>query len=349
MTKGTPHRQRAELTFKFNRSQGRHGWLRLTPAYSLKLVHDILDAHGQAGKVLDPFSGTSTTPLAAACHGICAVGYEINPFLTWFGRVKCLKYDAATLKRATQLSEDIAQQTENGNLTCAPPSIHKISRWWDADKLEFLCRLKASIHDVGDTDTRERDLILIGFCRLVIGLSNAAFNHQSLSFKDESTEASELKQLSFLDDPSPEQQFLKECGIVFAGAEENPTADVSIMQGDARTLKGLRDSDFDLLITSPPYPNRMSYIRELRPYMYWLDYLHEPREAGELDWQAIGGTWGIATSRLTTWKSDTDWSYPAYFRTFLERVKASDNKNGMLLTNYVAKYFEDIWEHLKHV
>ncbi|WP_322490103.1 hypothetical protein [Chloroflexus sp.] len=38
-----------------------------------------------------------------------------------------------------------------------------------------------------------------------------------------------------------------------------------------------------LVITSPPYPNRMSYIRELRPYMYWLGYLNNGRDAGELD------------------------------------------------------------------
>ena len=45
----------------------------------------------------------------------------------------------------------------------------------------------------------------------------------------------------------------------------------------------------------------MSYIRELRPYMYWLSYLRDGREAGELDWKAIGGTWGIATSRVGKW------------------------------------------------
>lgn len=42
--------------------------------------------------------------------------------------------------------------------------------------------------------------------------------------------------------------------------------------------------------TSPHYPNRISYIRELRPYMYWMKFLGEAREAGEMDWKAIGGT-----------------------------------------------------------
>ena len=36
--------------------------------------------------------------------------------------------------------------------------------------------------------------------------------------------------------------------------------------------------------------------------MYWLGYLEQPRDAGELDWQAIGGTWGAATSRVAAWE-----------------------------------------------
>ena len=61
----SPHRQRAELTFKGNIKLSRHGWLRLTPAYSLHLVQDILkDFDPDEDFLLDPFSGTGTTPLA---------------------------------------------------------------------------------------------------------------------------------------------------------------------------------------------------------------------------------------------------------------------------------------------
>lgn len=53
VTKTAPARlgRRAELTFKHNANHGRHGWLRLTPAYSVKLVNDILsDRAGQIGR-----------------------------------------------------------------------------------------------------------------------------------------------------------------------------------------------------------------------------------------------------------------------------------------------------------
>ena len=34
--------QRSDYTFKYNNKLGRHGWLRLTPAYSVKLVTEII-------------------------------------------------------------------------------------------------------------------------------------------------------------------------------------------------------------------------------------------------------------------------------------------------------------------
>ncbi len=99
------------------------------------------------------------------------------------------------------------------------------------------------------------------------------------------------------------------------------------------------------MITSPPYANRMSYIRELRPYMYWLGYLAHARDAGELDWQAIGGTWGIATSRLSAWTRGNECWLPDELHGIVAEIAADANANGDLLAAYVAKYCEDMSRH----
>ena len=51
--------------------------------------------------------------------------------------------------------------------------------------MEFLRRLRGAIESLCGTETPERALLLIAFCRTLISLSNAAFNHQSMSFKSE--------------------------------------------------------------------------------------------------------------------------------------------------------------------
>jgi hypothetical protein len=95
----------------------------------------------------------------------------------------------------------------------------------------------------------------------------------------------------------------------------------------------------------------MSYIRELRPYMYWLRFLDLASEAGEMDWQAIGGTWGVATSRLLT-HHDLDQTPPLgeSFGLLVDRIASTpDQKNARLLSNYVHKYFWDTWQHVQSI
>jgi hypothetical protein len=90
----------------------------------------------------------------------------------------------------------------------------------------------------------------------------------------------------------------------------------------------------------------MSYIRELRPYMYWLGFLSDQRAAGDMDWIAIGGTWGAATSRLTTWTPSGTTYRSAHLDDVLRRISSGDNRNGPLLAKYVEKYFQDMDVHL---
>ncbi|MBI1785557.1 hypothetical protein HYR69_10475 [Candidatus Sumerlaeota bacterium] len=350
MIKPTPltistNRQNAHLTFKHNAHHGRHGWLRLTPAYSLRLVDQILASAPSATKILDPFSGTGTTALCAAYMGKRGIGIEINPFLAWVGSVKGRCFSPGTIAATERIGAAIGAATARLNCPIAePPPIHNISRWWNERPLRFLSALKECIGNITTLGSDERDLILIAFCRTVIQLSNAAFNHQSMSFKQTPEPPSMFESEEHFAD-----NFIENLSAVLKGASDNPPVSPKIVSGDARTPSRFLAEECDLLITSPPYPNRISYIRELRPYMYWLGYLTNGRDAGELDWQAIGGTWGIATSRLADWKPSKDVFVPPSLRRALKEISRPENPNGRLLANYVAKYFEDIWHHLTDV
>ncbi len=87
----------------------------------------------------------------------------------------------------------------------------------------------------------------------------------------------------------------------------------------------------------------MSYLRELRPYMYWLGYLTTGREAGELDWQAIGGTWGCATSNLMSWSPATAAAVP---HPGFDETVARITDRSRVLGIYVNKYFHDTAYHI---
>jgi len=346
----TSTRQNADLTFKMNSRFGRHGWLRLTPAYSVKLVSEILAGADRGIRVLDPFSGTGTTPLCAAYAGDKGAGVEINPFLVWLGNAKLATYRASSIDAAREaLCSIISRAGRRNNAMLTPPPMHNIERWWDTEPLRFLCGFKTALEDAAPTGSPIRDLLLIVFCRLLISLSNAAFNHQSMSFKDKVPARSldKLQPLLFDVEPDLAYSARMEGEHVLNSAAENPRGAGVVVTGDSRSVSTTVHDTYDLIVTSPPYPNRMSYVRELRPYMYWLGYLKTGRDAGDMDWSAIGGTWGIATSRLATWQRSSDGFYPRYFDYILAKIRHADKKSGSILSNYVAKYFEDIWGHIK--
>lgn len=329
--------QNSKYTFKQNLVNGRHGWLRLTPAYSVQLVTEILDSLNYHPKcVFEPFSGTGTTELVCANKGIQSFALEINPFLVWLAKAKLFIYHDNSIDNFIENSYFLVSNINNF-IPSELPSIHNIDRWWDNKPLFFLSRLKTGIKLINSFE--ESQLLYIAFCKLIIELSNAAFNHVSTSFK------LAIKN-NFCED-NVKKLFIKICKEIAESARQQPLISSNIFLSDSKNIDSNFTHKFDTVITSPPYPNRISYIRELHPYMYWLDYLKTPKDASDLDWKTIGGTWGKATSLLSSWKCKN--KLPHYIYNIAKKVESFNNKSSHLMANYILKYFDDMYEHLQSV
>lgn len=98
--------QNAHLTYKGNVGVPRHDWLRLTPAYSSRLVSDRLKDVDPSICILDPFAGTGTTGLVAAQRKIVGRLLDINPFLVWLAKVKTRNYNIPDLMSAKKKASD---------------------------------------------------------------------------------------------------------------------------------------------------------------------------------------------------------------------------------------------------
>lgn len=334
--------QRIDYTFKYNTKRGRHGWLRLTPAYSIALVKEILQcdtlfsAENPARNILDPFCGTATTGLVAAEYGLNCTLYDINPFLIWFCKIKSKDFDANTLDYiAKKLGSDLMRLKLQESEFWIPP-MKNIERWWGKETLFALSTLRNYIiTNWGKLNTTDDyNLLWIAFAKLCIEISAADFNHISVSFKDATTAH---------DWATIKAMFLSIFSAMIDSAKMKLKGNITILEGDARSLN--YEGKFDTVITSPPYPNRISYIRELRPYMYWLGFLECGEEAGELDWKAIGGTWGSATSRLSSWMQ-TNARLPECLLDTCSVIENCNEKNGKTMATYVLKFFDDMYIHL---
>lgn len=345
MTSAAAVGSQKHLTFKANLKQTRYGWLRLTPAYSVHLVADLLDGWAtQETLVLDPYCGTGTTALVCAEKGIASSTTDINPFLVWLATAKAARYAADEIEEFLDIARSVSTAIEAE--AEAPewlPAIHQIEKWWDEPTLHALGRAMECIRR-NDALAAEpaSNLLRVAFCRTLIERASVSFGHQSMSFKKRTAQealfgADDLVVLAS-----------STWGRAVAALAQSATSPIestpNALLADARNLPDALDGQrFGCVITSPPYPNRMSYIRELRPYMYWLGYLSDGRAAGELDWQAIGGTWGCATSNVGKWTPPESRPIPhAGFEQILQGIAERSD----LLSRYVHKYFYDTAEHV---
>jgi hypothetical protein len=334
-----PTRQRANLTFKANRALGRHNWLRLTPAYSRHLVEQLVSSLGSRDRVLDPFCGTGTTALTCAEHGIRADTVDINPFLVWLANSKFAAYTLEELAEAKNFQARL--RLPAGKNGFWHPPLADIEKWWSEDELAPLSALYNSIKEA-DVSEPARNLLFSAFCRVAIETASVSFGHQSMSFKPRNSDNGIVRTCAREQVSDLFRRRLAE--ILEAAATELNGSLAKAHLGDSRNLHTTLRAKYSCVITSPPYPNRMSYIRELRPYMYWLGYLRNGRQAGELDWQAIGGTWGCATSNLMRWQPSEGARVPF---DGCDKMIAGISKRSEVLARYVHKYFEDCVHHFR--
>jgi len=319
----------ASVTFRGNLQTTRHGWLRLTPAYSVQLVRALLEARSRPDlPVLDPFCGTGTTLVACAEAGIACRTVDINPFLRWLAEAKSRPYSSVDVKRAAALVEAMAVAAERGKKRGWVPALHRIEKWWDARTLDALSR---AFGVIDGRSGKARDLAALAFCRALVDAGNVSFAHQSMSFRARAQTPGV-------------GQALRAAFERLRPAAEQPLrpGEARVVVGDSRQLpEFIEEKSCGAVVTSPPYVNRMSYIRELRPYMYWLGFLDDGRAAGELDWRAIGGTWGVATSKLSRWRATTELELRG-LSSLVQRIE----RESPVLARYVERYFCDMDQHV---
>lgn len=320
-----------------------HRWFRLTPSFGPDLVRKMLDDMdtGPGHLVLDPFAGAGTTLIEAKLQGHPTAGFEINPFLHFVCET-CLRWSldpretAEAFRRIADRFDALARLARHKgveSIGIPVPPIHNVYRWWRPDVLKDLLILRQAIRQES-RDATSRAFFELGLAAVLVpDLTNVTLSRLQLHFVDRRKEEINV-------------------WATYAGHVQTMIADLVSIPIDKREVPAVVhavDSTTDVahlihrkvdrVITSPPYPNRYSYVWNTRPHLYLLGMLKQAREASELDKKTIGGTWGTATSILAK-----GWVEPAYpvIREIVGPVATRIRKNDNLMANYLMNYFNKL-------
>lgn len=229
-----------------------HRWCVFPHSFTSELVHGLVDEWGLTKKdrILDPFCGAGTTPLAAREKGISAAGYDISPFAVFATKVKLSDYDPDELRHVWKsLFKRIDPVKWDGASREYPELVRKalpgpLLGAFDS-VAEQISRLKCP--------PRERDFLRMALLATLPDFSRAMVTGGWLSWKNRRRSSDKIpKKLSdrvesMLDDIA---------GDAFPRSNGN----WSVRRADARVLPD-KAGTYSAVITSPPYPNRHDYTR----------------------------------------------------------------------------------------
>jgi hypothetical protein len=346
-------RNTKEVTFQGKLSLPIHRWYRLTPSFSPHLANDIADHFGLNADdvVLDPFSGVGTVPLCMKYRGIPACSIEINPYLFFVGNVKTRTYrDIPAIKAcfdAFKAAYQTALRGLPGESEAAAylkdhqqsiPRINHPERWWSPGNLMQLVCVREVLSKF-DAIPYHLDLLKMGVLGVLVPVSNAKHNHVSLTFADEAAPMHDLADVLNL-------KFRHMIEDIKAAAAL-PCSEVKIYRGNSKEASKVLPTGFKAtaVITSPPYPNRFSYARETRPHLFYFDFIEDAQAVGQLEADAIGGTWGKATSVLAAGVTPGNPLIESLLAPYTQNIDDA----GSLMASYVIKYFNDIYTHAAEI
>lgn len=148
-------------------------WYRYKEGFSVELVEQLIREYSKhkEGIILDPFSGSGSTLLAANDMGYSVVGFEVNPFSFFLSKCKLEQYTKEIIEQFKDKSEEILQSAENANNEYVLPKL-SISEKVFGNEIEKYYMNIGLLIELCDADERIINLLKLGWLACLEPLCN---------------------------------------------------------------------------------------------------------------------------------------------------------------------------------
>ena len=261
------------VTFSDDRAAPFQRWFPLLEGYSLSFVELLLaERVKDASRILDPFGGVGTTPLAAALRGSPAFYAEVNPV---FQKIAAAKFKALALDQAQRgevanelrfLADRLSTITEfpgpDQQLRGAYGRVFEGSKFFDDYTLEVVLSVRRAI-DVWKTNHELTSELLEVAALASLQPASLLIRAGDLRYR----KGRELDQMETYTNGLQDR--------ILAIAEDIEATETIagrplLVASDARRLDQIPYLDVDAVVTSPPYLNGTNYIRNTRLELWFL-------------------------------------------------------------------------------
>jgi hypothetical protein len=285
------YKDRGWHNFAENLNQPRHCWYHFKEGFSNQLVSEAVkqnaDGKDKPLTILDPFSGSGTTPLTAALLGHDSISVEVNPFCVFTSRVKCMS-GTWNLKRFQMLAAKIidtakrnkAQSPLEGKSTFTDGGQN--SQWlFNRSVLRAFHRTWKAIETCENSYAGPFKLAAI---RSAMNCCNAKKDGKCLRYYTDWRKKDYDQEDFFGSFLSSTTRMVHDVQI----ASIDSGRKTSIVRGDVRIkLAEVNDKSCNLLVTSPPYLNSFDYSDIYRPELFLGQFIKSNDELRRLRLKTI--------------------------------------------------------------
>ncbi len=265
--------------FSNNMDVPRHRWYEFKEGFGNTLVERaIIETRKTRGindlTVLDPFSGSGTSPLTALQNNCDAIGLEVNPFMNFIGKTKSISLTKDKKEYIKELNEILS----NRSIEIESP-LEKIStftsnesnkKWlFNKSVLRGFEALNGHINKIEDAD-----IFRLALFTSVMQCCNAKKDGKCLRYKKKwdtlGYSSLELRSL-----------FARNANQIINDIIENPlcSGNRKFVNKDSRkAISELPNQSVDLVIFSPPYLNSFDYSDIYRPELFLGGYVKNNSE-----------------------------------------------------------------------
>lgn len=274
--------------FSANMEQPRHRWYEFKEGFSLTLVERAIretkkDNKSTSFTVLDPFSGSGTSPLTALQSRCNAIGYEVNPFMSFVGKTKCQQRTKSIHDYTKELNRILVQRPFRLKSPLEGVSTFTGSgengKW--LFNLDVLRAYEALYQHISLSEYK--DFFLLALITSAMQCCNAKKDGKCLRY------LKNWKALNYTG-ANLRDTFKANALQMISDLERSPLLEGTrdITQGDTRKLLQASEHDSaDLIIFSPPYLNSFDYSDIYRPELFLGKFVKDNSELMQLRKQTL--------------------------------------------------------------
>ena len=247
-------------------------WYRYKEGFSVELVQQLINEYSKnkRGVILDPFSGSGTTLVAANDMGYSGVGFEVNPFSYFLAGCKIENYDKEISQQFKEKYEGILQEAVSADRPYVLPKLSISSKVFDDEVEKYFMNVGCLIDEADVSDEKIKNLLKLGWLACIEPLCNYRKAGNGLKIK-------KYVKPRIVTTDDAKVMLLEEYQNIYIDLLKSKTKADSVLYNETclNMSKRINDNSVEGIIFSPPYANCFDYTEIYKLELWFGKFVSE--------------------------------------------------------------------------